>query len=64
MQNEATLGRPPLPDSKKRKNRRVGLFTDDEVAEIDAYLERNGQGINELIRLSVLDRVRDDDDQP
>lgn len=63
MPLETPMGRPPLPEEKKRKNRMVALFTDAERAEIDAYLEREGEGINDLIRGLVLKKVRQTDDR-
>ena len=60
MQTEAIVGRPPLPEGKKRKNRMVALFTDAEKADIDANLEEEGEGINDLIRRLVLSEVRND----
>ena len=53
-----TVGRPPLPEEKRRRNRRVALFTDEEIAEIDAYMERESVGVNDLLRDSVLAVVR------
>ena len=59
MQIEAPVGRPPLPDDKKRNVRKVALFTTSEWEEIEAHLEREGIGINDLMRDTVLERVRD-----
>lgn len=59
MLEEVQVGRPPLSEDRKRKNRRVALFTDGEIDEINAYLEANAMGINDLIRELVLREIRD-----
>lgn len=59
MQIEVQMGRPPLPDAKKRIIRKVGTFTPGEWEEIEAHLEREGEGINDLIRNAVLAKVRE-----
>ena len=58
MQTEATMGRPPLPDSEKRTVRKVLTFTPDEWTEIEAYFQHHGGGFNKLGRDKVLDHVR------
>lgn len=60
--NEIQMGRPPLKDSQKRKNRVVLLFTDAELEEIKAYLEGGTyDGMNHLGREVILGKVRSED---
>lgn len=59
MQTEASVGRPPLPDHKKRNIRKTTLFNQKEWDEVEAYLEAEGEGITDLMRDATLDKVRD-----
>lgn len=58
MQTEAQMGRPPLKDSQRKKNRVVLLFTDDELRRFNEYIEANGYGgHNDLGREAIFEKI-------